>query len=226
LPYQNQTYFTVFLITDSGARIKEGLVRVKELEVFLQTRKLPKFIWMSEDGTRITPRVQYDNIDGEIIGLSLPTAANGLPIVSHFKVNSANQMKEFMAKYESPSNLYVIMATAMSINSPNFCLCVFGTDNKFTGDIVVNRWNTIIKMLQLVGVEVVGVSSDGDSRLMKAMRIKSQIATDDVLTPIEWRKWYHARYMPELICVQDTIHIGGKLRMRLLNQTNAIIIGK
>jgi hypothetical protein len=98
-------------IQQSGPRVKEGLVRVQELEVFLQTRQLPKFIWLSEDGTRITPRVQYDQTHGEIVGLSIPTAENGLPVVSYFKVESVRQMKGFMEKFQTPINLYVIMAT-------------------------------------------------------------------------------------------------------------------
>jgi hypothetical protein len=53
-----------------GSRIKEGAVRIKELEVFLQSRKI--HLAFKEDGTRVTPRVQYDGTNGEIIGLSLP----------------------------------------------------------------------------------------------------------------------------------------------------------
>jgi hypothetical protein len=54
------------------SRIIEEVVRIKKLEVFLQSRNLPKYIWLSEDGRRVTPRVQYNGTNGEIIGLSLP----------------------------------------------------------------------------------------------------------------------------------------------------------
>jgi hypothetical protein len=36
-------------INQVGVRIQEGVVRIKELEVFLQTRNLPQHIWLSED---------------------------------------------------------------------------------------------------------------------------------------------------------------------------------
>jgi hypothetical protein len=63
-----------------------------------------------------------------------------------------------------PSYVYVHIATPMSSNSINFCLCVFGTSNKFTAKDVHTRWDTIKQLLSKVGVKVVGVSSDGDSR--------------------------------------------------------------
>jgi hypothetical protein len=203
----------------NGYQIKEGVVRVDDLSVFLQSRQLTMQIWLSEDGTSITPRVQFDNSSGEIIGCCLPTASNGLPIVSYFKINSAQKMKEFLEKYEVPSNLYVIMATPLCLNTSNFCLCVFGTSNKFTANDVIKRWNRVNFSLKEAGILPVGVSSDGDTRLLKAMRMKSALPSKDERTPTEWRAWFHSRYDPDLLC-------GGKLRMRLLNQSNAIIIGK
>lgn len=51
----------------------------------------------------------------------------------------------------------------------------FNVNNKFKIEDVVNRWDYMIKKLQEVGITVVEISSAGDSRLMKAMRIKINI---------------------------------------------------
>lgn len=68
------------------------------------------------------------------------------------------------------------------------------------------------------GIDIIGFSSDGDCRLLSAM--KSRINFD--LTPnIDSIK----RLNSSPICVQDTIHIGTKLRNRLLNSSIALYIG-
>lgn len=36
-------------------------------------------VWISEDGTRITGRLQYDPGSNQIVGLLLPLDENGLP---------------------------------------------------------------------------------------------------------------------------------------------------
>jgi hypothetical protein len=217
---------TIYKYIQKGPAIKEGALRVQELEVFLTSRSLPKHVWISEDGTRVSPKIQFDSTNGEIVGLNLPTSKNGLPVVSFFKVNSAREMKHFIDKYQMPGNLYAVLATAMAVNSPTFCLCVFGTDNKFDADTVVRRWDTIRDMLSEVGVELLGVSSDGDSRLLKAMKKKTLLSKNNFGTPIEYLQWFNAIYEPDVICVQDAIHYGGRLRMRLLNMGKIIVMGK
>lgn len=65
---------------------------------------------------------------------------------------------------------------------------------------------------------MVGWSSDGDPRLLNAMKMK----TEFVLAPdIDVIK----RVNPYTICVQDTIHIGTKMRNRLLNTSVSLKIG-
>lgn len=43
--------------------------------------------------------------------------------------------------------------------------------------------------------------------------------------PPNWYMWYNANIKSEFVCVQDSIHIGTKLRNRLLNTANTLIIG-
>lgn len=70
------------------------------------------------------------------------------------------------------------------------------------------------------GIEILGYSSDGDSRLLKAMRIESglsrHITVADLNLPTAWNQsqWFYSEFAPKRLCVQDTVHIGTKLRTR------------
>lgn len=74
------------------------------------------------------------------------------------------------------------------------------------------------------GIEVIGHSSDGDPRLFSAMNNKIKldvIPHIDVLNSIQDR----LNLSPYSSCVQDMIHIGTKLRNRLLNPSVVLHIG-
>ncbi|CAH1171175.1 unnamed protein product [Phaedon cochleariae] len=51
---------TVTRTIASTNNFEEGVLRFRELNEFLEKRKLPKIIWISEDATRITGRIQYN----------------------------------------------------------------------------------------------------------------------------------------------------------------------
>lgn len=59
------------------------------------------------------------------------------------------------------------------------------------------------------GIDVIGRSSDGDSRLMTAMKTRMKFG----VTPEMDLKTFVDN---SLVCVQDTIHEGTKMRNRLL----------
>jgi hypothetical protein len=211
---------TVSKFISTSAKIKEGVVRAKELKAFLDERQLSEDVWASEDATRIVPRCEYDEKNNELVGLALPLNEDGMPIPSYFRVTSAQQMKNFIDGFQTTSYLYVMMAQSMSNNSSSFCLHVFGTTNQFTAEMVIKRWRKIKDDLYKHGINLLGVSSDGDSRLLKAMRKKSELPTlhlEESAVPAGWMDWFNAKYDPEVLCIQDTTHIGGKMKNRLLN---------
>lgn len=68
------------------------------------------------------------------------------------------------------------------------------------------------------GIDVIGISSDGDNRLLSAMKIRTKfdlIPNTDVIK----------RFVEDFICVQDTVHVATKLRNRLLNVSIVLHIG-
>lgn len=52
---------------------------------------------------------------------------------------------------------------------------MFGTDNRFHIDDVLKRWEHIKFQAEASGITALGFSSDGDIRLLKAMRLGSEI---------------------------------------------------
>jgi hypothetical protein len=53
-------------------KIVEGQLRMSELKDFLVSNNLPLKVWISEDGTRILDKVEYDPQTNQLVGLVLP----------------------------------------------------------------------------------------------------------------------------------------------------------
>lgn len=204
----------------------EGHLRVIELDQFLTDRDLPRIVTLSEDATRINGRIQYDPRTNKIVGFTMPLdKRNGMPNASFYKANSAADIESYFYDPETnterkPSqNLNVIMAASLVKGVPPFCLMLFGTDSSFTAIDVYNRWQYIVKELSKRNIEVIAIASDSDPKFNSVMRKMIYLGlkhiNDDSSTnfPI----WFNADVTANLIPIQDTIHIGTKLRNRLLN---------
>ena len=85
-------------------------------------------------------------------------------------------------------------------------------------------------------MRVVSFAGDGDSRVM---RITLPLSTTDSLLsmninktlkctemPAILNKWTCMRTIPEVFCVQDIVHIGVKLKARLLKPSIILPLGK
>lgn len=115
------------------------------------------------------------------------------------------------------------MAQPLQDNTPSFCLSIFGTDNRFTASDVLKRWIKMQSMAKEFGITILGHSSDGDTRLMKAMKTAYKLPAS---AENKW-SWIHCMKPPNsnaLVC-QDTIYIGTKLRTRLLHKKVNLQIG-
>ena len=124
-------------------------------------------------------------------------------------------------------------------NVPPFCLACVGTNNKFTAENVCLLWKYIYMECEKCNIRVLSFGADGDSRLLKAMRVTMSLMTDksDPLLkhfppyslnspaiPKEWHTWFCTDAKP-VSCVQDTVHIAVKLKSRLLNPSITLRMG-
>ncbi|KAE8749140.1 hypothetical protein FOCC_FOCC004046 [Frankliniella occidentalis] len=191
--------------------ITEGVFRIKQLKTFLEQRNIPLKVHLSEDATVVAQRVQYHPASNQILGFSLPLDDNGLPVVGSFPATSANTISNYFKDNTISKNAYCVVAQPFVATAPSFIVAVYGTNNKFQAKDVHHRWIWICKEFEEEGIEVCGFSSDGDSRLLKCMVFNTITATPES----NW-KWCQARRVVHFTCVQDSIHIGTKLKSRLL----------
>lgn len=200
-------------IKDNGPNLAEGVFRYNQLQQYLTERKLSLNVWLSEDATRITGRVQYDPTTNQLVGFVLPLDDSGMPIPFSFAAKNPKDIESHFLKQTTAQLIYAVMAQPLSENVPAFCLALFSTDNKFTSLQVFNRWKHIQRELSKLNISILGVSSDGDSKLLKAMKMETGIARN-MLSPFDC-SWIMCN-TSGLICIQDTTHIITKMRNWLL----------
>ncbi|KAK3911226.1 GPN-loop GTPase 1 [Frankliniella fusca] len=211
---------TIRRVTYKTDVILEGVFRFKELEKFLQERNLPLKVIMSEDGTVVAQRIQYHSSQNQIVGFTLPLDENGVPIIGAFPATSAKQISDYFSENCNSSNAYCIVAQPLHPAAPSFVVAMFGTNNKFVSEQVHKRWQWMVKEARKEGIEIVGFSSDGDSRLLKCMKFNVMSPTPDK----NW-SWFQSKRKVPFICVQDHIHIGNKLKSRLLARSIILPFG-
>jgi len=54
---------------------------------------------------------------------------------------------------------------------PSFCLSIYGTDSQFSYEDVMKRWEVMNSLAAQEEIDILGFSSDGDPRLLKAMQV-------------------------------------------------------
>lgn len=166
--------------------------------MYLEKLGTEKIVWISEDATAITPKVNYDVVTDTLIGLVLPIdAKTGCPILFSYKASTVNDITENM-KNEKATSVYLVMAQPLDEQFPPFVLQLYGMNTSLTSRDVINRWGYIKTELAKFRITVAGTSSDGDPRLLSAM-------------------CHNLLFDNEINVVQDSVHIGTKIRNRINN---------
>lgn len=205
-------------------RIVEGQFRFDELKTFVEERKLPNLIWVSEDATRIKSAVEYDRDSNQLVGFTAPFDDNGYPKIRLFEAKNGKAVENFFNSSKVSNYAYVIMSRPLKFNSPSFCLNVFGSDNHFTADLVRRRWDRMREKAEKSGCKILGFSGDGDPRVLSAMR-SIAFAVDNYDIPSEWAVFFVSKMETDLLCVQDPSHILTKFRNRALNPNANLHMG-
>ena len=213
--------------------IDEGLFRFGQLKEHIDRYKAPPFVSIGEDATRVVGRVEYDCATDRCVGFVLPLNNDGLPVIDAFVAVSFPAMENMFRKVSVAKYAYVYMAQPLWQNVPPFCLACFGTDNKFCAKDLLPRWEYITNECAKHGITVLSFGADGDSRLMKCMKISStfepsshSLPTNNISStiPTIWKNWFHIQPI-DIAYVQDTIHLAVKLKSRLLKPNIALQMG-
>lgn len=199
-------------IQSSHYHIIEGVLRAEELRIYLEERKLPYIVSLSEDATVIIGRVQYDPRTNQIVGFVLPlNSQTGMPIPFAFPARNANEIMKHFSTGSISTNLIVVMAQPLEKTVPPFCLLVFGSDCKYTALDVKRRWKHIESELAKVGITVLTISTDSEPRYNATMRELSGLG---IPSKTSW--FSSSENISTPIYVQDMTHIITKLRNLLL----------
>lgn len=94
------------MINSQADSLIEGRCRGEELKQFLRARNLTSHVWLSEDATRITGRIQYDSRSNQLIGFVLPFDINGMPVAFSFTATSAKAIQDHFLNNVAASLLY------------------------------------------------------------------------------------------------------------------------
>lgn len=107
-------------------------------------------------------------------------------------------------------------------DAPPFPLLIFGTGSKFDAEDVSCRWKFITNKLNELGIEVLTMSSDNDSKYNSGMRKNSRLGRKSKLFfGAPWFKCGDRNSFP--FYVQDYIHLCTKLRNFLIAHLQYIV---
>lgn len=93
---------------------------------------------MSEDGTRIVGKVQYDSSTNQLVGfVQQINSQTGMPIAFSFPARNAPEiLSHFTKGNQASAFINVVMAQPIVKNAPAFCLLLFGSNNAYSSNDV------------------------------------------------------------------------------------------
>ena len=213
--------------------ITEGEFRFDELKLHLESYGTPKVVSIGEDATRVIARVEYDNQTNRLVGFVLPCDKDGLPITDSFLATSFDSIEKAFDTSVVSKYGFVYMAQALCTRVPSFCLGCFGTDNKFTTEHVLKRWNHIYHECQKRGIAVISFGADGDARELRGMKLSSALFSTPsdplsmhcLFSTKSWKPWFAVCKPTSVSYVQDTVHIAVKMKCRLIKPSIILPLG-
>lgn len=189
----------------------EGVLRDEELLIYLNEKKLPLHVSISEDATFIVDRVQYNSKKNQLIGFVLPINRYGMPKPFVYSARDTDEIvRYFIKKLPEAKSVSTVMAQPIQ-DGPAFPLLLFGTDSKFVAEDVSQRWDFIANKLHLLGITSITFSSDADPKYLSAMKKNSHLGRrSEIFGGANWFKCGRKATPP--FNVQDTVHLGTKSR--------------
>ena len=169
--------------------------------------------------------MEYDSNSDQCVGFVLPIR-DGMIQCGVYEATSFDAITEMFKTRPLSKFAYVYVAQALCDGIPSFCLACIGTDNRFDYQSILFRWKYIFSELKKRSIQVINFSSDGDSRLLKAMLIMLSLqkepsfdpstVTSDIKLSSQWVDWFILPRLSLFSVSQDTVHLGVKLKARLM----------
>ncbi|CAF4227452.1 unnamed protein product, partial [Rotaria magnacalcarata] len=219
----------------------EAEFRFNESEIHLNSIQC-QYIFVSEDCSAIIPRIEYDSNLDTFNGFVTPLL-EGVPSENAFKCSVFEQLEDLFETTPQANlvNIHVIqpiLDSHVNILPAATVLSAYGTDHKITAIDILKRWLMIYKQFNSKGIRVLGFSTDGDPKYLRAMRlaanyfVKNQILNiyNDKLSftvkiPSGWTVWFFLSPSQLFLFMQDGAHVCTKIRNRMLSKTTELTMG-
>lgn len=146
--------------------------QIKE-QMLLKGEKL--IVALAEDDTKITPRLRYDWIHDQIVGLQLPLSENGTPISNSFKFTTLSNVKKLVEENRLSSYAKLLTVRSIMPCSTTYHLVIYGTQGSDKFCDVKRRWEFVKAEFTKRGIECLTFSSDGAPAFMKTMQVIADI---------------------------------------------------
>ncbi|CAF4805498.1 unnamed protein product, partial [Rotaria socialis] len=221
--------------TSNSSNVIECELRFSLLKEYSRSTSC-NYIFVAEDATRSISCIDYDVQSNSFIGFSAPLV-NGVPQSNFFRTEKFNVLKEWFDEADTSKFINLHMAKSLKSSAPSFILCAYGSNNKFEAIDVLRRWLYIYHESLIQGLRVIGFSTDGDSRYLRAMRLCSRFFVElpnsnlfkyndqlDIKIPDKW-SWFFMKQQQIFLFMQDPIHIATKIRNRLLSKLANLKMG-
>ncbi|CAM4797064.1 unnamed protein product [Rotaria magnacalcarata] len=153
-------------------RIKEGEFRFDIVGRHLSLSKT-NIAFCSEDCTAIVPKVTYDVNSNSFVGFSLPLV-EGRPITNHYRTECLAQLESWFSSTDKSTllNIHMIQPITSTEKASNpIILSAYGTNSKYTSLDIIRRWIWIFHECIEKNIRIIGFSTDGDPKYLKAMRL-------------------------------------------------------
>lgn len=223
------------IVHSKYSHIEEGIFRFDNLLNYLQKTHAPLVVAIAEDATRIVQKVEYDPTTNRCVGFVLPNDEKGLPQINACLANTFEELEEMFLDQVVSKYAYLYTVTPLKAGIPSFTLACIGTNNKFTAKDVLLSWQYIRSQLAERGITLLTFAADGDSWLMSAILKSANFSPDTLgisptrgLRPLDnthvLQKWLSIKLLP-LSCIQDIVHLGVKLKARLLKPSIVLPLG-
>ena len=201
-----------------------------------------KFIFLSEDCSAIIPRVEYD-ANSDMFNGFVTQFFDGVPSQNGFHCSTFEELKYLFENTPIASlvNIHCIQpipSSSFTVTPSPIVLSAYGTDNKLTAIDILKRWIMIFKEFYSRNIRVLGFSTDGDPKYLRAMRLASKFFVEhqtlhmhcDTLTftveiPTRWSFWFLLNSTQIFILMQDGIQLCSKIRNRLLSKNVKLKVG-
>lgn len=203
-------------IQTNSTHIREGIIDAIGLKEYLVRNKFPLRVVLCEDATKVTAAVEFDYKQDTLRGLVSPLNDNGLSDPTFFAATSPFKMRDDIKKYALGEYAYVQLALPLATDAAPYVLYHVCSDNRFEFKDVLKRWQHTEEMLREVDITVAANASDGDPRLLKAMKVRAGLEQDAISS--RWGPWFRVHDEPNVpFNVQDMVHCVNKFRNRLFN---------